>query len=136
MALGTLASNAPYFQRARPFAVAGGIASVLTMLPLKPIQPFAIAQTLCEVLLIWLICGGIIHVAARHDNGGLANEASSRRMLYVISAIFNIGAGLLTLIAPRVMVPAFAILLVAFSLAVGVLVLLLLKRASQEAVCA
>jgi hypothetical protein len=131
-ALQRLGVEAVDFRRARPFAVGGAIASVFAMIPMSPIQPFAILQTLFDMVLIWHVCNGIVCLADRRNNAGLSAAAINGRRLYLAAAVINVLAAPLGLAAPDVL-RILVVPVVAFSLIATLLVMLLLTRASAEA---
>lgn len=130
-ALGRLAPAAAAFGTARPFAIIAGIVSLPAMIPIEPLQPFWVLQTVLDVFMIWYLCSGIIHLANARANAGLVMDATSVRTLNVLASTAALFVTVLAAMA-RDRLHYLAIPLIAFGVVVGVLTLLLLRRASAE----
>jgi succinate dehydrogenase/fumarate reductase cytochrome b subunit len=130
-ALRSLEQFHPRFRAARPYATSMVVVSSLEMLHIDPLSLVSILAIVLDFLMIWHVCTGIIELALRTGNLSLSQAATNRRNLCFVLATTHLLVAALFVVAP-VAVPAIAIPLVIVSLTVGILVILLMRRAALE----
>lgn len=131
VALRTLGAEDAHFRQAMPFAIVGAVVSIPAMVPMEPIQPFAMLQTIFEVLVVWHICSGIMGLAQASGNATLAaNSNSLRKWVAAMGAVYLGTAGLaqLSLDAVKVLIIPVGLC----TLTIAVLTLVLIRRAAVE----
>lgn len=115
----------PRFGQARPFAIAALIVSLVDF-----VHPFLIIGVLLTVLhlvLIWHLCTGIMELAAGRGNTSLSNLANTVRKWSLALTLINV-----TLLPLGVQLPVVIMPLVIVTLAFGILLMIVMRRAALE----
>jgi hypothetical protein len=121
------------FDKARPYVIAASAVWVVSLFQLLPARLAGIAGTVFDLALMWHISTGIVQLAIERSNLDLARTATTRRTWYVVAALANIVLAAAALIAPAV-VSVLIVPAVILSLTIGLLVLLVIRRAALEIV--
>jgi hypothetical protein len=121
------------FHRALPFTFALILLSLADLIPTK--HPMLIlcglAHFVCDLILIWNLCHGIIELAERTRNPELAAAASLRLKLYI--ALMAVGTFLFAVVQAGAEALAFLVFpLAVFAVIVIFLMMGLMRKAAEE----
>ena len=126
-ACGTLARRDASFRLARWSAIVAGVASVIAWSS-RALWP-SFVQAFFEIVLIWLLCSGVMHLAEAGENGPLARAAANARSLTLLAGALNFAYAAL-LYGVHMAIPYAGVVLLAFGWSVVLIVMVVMMRAA------
>jgi hypothetical protein len=123
----------PYAQVFGGTAVCAGFALLVSLpdfINFDPLHVVGGARLILDVVTIWMICTGVVHLATAAGNIALARMADTLRVLNLAMAAVNVTFLVLAWLVP--VFKPFSIVLVVLSIVAGVAVILLMLRAARE----
>lgn len=130
-ALRRLSPEGTDFARAIPYASVAAALSIPTMFAFDPGYVFSLFSIVLDTITVWYLGAGIMRMAAERGNGDLVNVAENRRKLYCVAAFASLTVSSLRLVSADLAV-LLVIPVAALALTSGLLVVLLVRRASLE----
>jgi hypothetical protein len=125
----TLGRRDAAFGVARWSAIVAGVASVMVGAS-RALWP-AFVQAFFEVVLIWLLCSGVVHLEEARENAPLARAAAKARSLTVLAGALNFAYAAL-LLGMHIAIPYAGMVLLAFGWSVVLIVMTVMGRAARE----
>jgi hypothetical protein len=131
-ALGRLQGLQARFGQARVLAALLALVSLPLTVKLDPLGLLSVAATVLHVALVWQICTGVAEAAADRGRVLLADDARSRRGLFMLSQAAFLAFLALGMVGARGVLGLALVAAIALTLIATVAVMFLMRRAGLE----
>ena len=90
-----------------------------------------LVEVALQILIVWYVCTGVMHLASTQSNAGLFQTAVQQRTLSFVAGAAAVAVGGIARFSPTLAM-SLSVLVLMLGIVAGVLLLLMLRRAARE----